>query len=474
MQIEIIGHGERHLLQNIALAFFPATGFSIVDDGLFLKSTLEGDVVKSLLRCDGKEFSIEEIIHDKDDIKAAIARSFYIAAHEATGITVPWGTLSGIRPPKKVAQEQQIVGDDIKRHMYERYFVAPQKCQKALEVLENEKVALDALRTDKISLYVGIPFCPSRCSYCSFISHTIKEAGTGVESYVDTLIDEISYALTRLRDAEISVQCIYVGGGTPTSITANSLKRILSEIAKHIDVSDIEEYTVEAGRADTIDEEKLRVIYESGVRRISVNVQSTDEKTLMKIGRTHNKEDFINAFSKAREIGFENINVDLIAGLANEDFGTFERSLSEVLALDPENITVHTLCLKKAALLEYNDMKKSKAGIEELSRMVSHCSEELALHGYSPYYMYRQRNTLGNLENTGFAKQGKQCLYNVYTMGEYQSILALGAGAVSKVIRSIQPNIVRFFNHKHYHEYARDFDKAKRNIDNFIKNINDR
>ena len=466
MKLTLQGHDERYLIETLALLFFPAAGFSAqLEDGLSATSRLEGRTAFTSITAHGVSASAQDEARPDEQPAAALARSFYQAGAQLTGISPPWGTLTGIRPAKLVRRllDAGLTEQQAAQKLLLDCYTAPEKTMLCAGVLRSEQEALSLLNPRAVSIYVGIPFCPSRCSYCSFVSHSVEKEGRFIPAYVQALMEEMEQTLAALAQAGIPVQSVYMGGGTPTTLTADQLREVLGLFSKYLDVGALSEFTVEAGRPDTITADKLEAIVESGADRISVNPQTTDDDTLRRIGRTHSAQDFFDCFALARTYPFQVVNVDLIAGLPGEPVASFQKSIEEVAALRPENLTVHSLSLKRAARLEYKDMDRSRQGANDIFAMLETTSRVTHEAGYTPYYLYRQRNTLGNLENVGYALPHTQGLYNVYIMGEYQSIVAMGAGGVSKVVGLPGGKIERVFHNKHFHEYIRDKEKLRHN-----------
>ena len=308
------------------------------------------------------------------------------------------------------------------------------------------------------SVYAGIPFCPSRCSYCSFVSRTVgdKSSRALVAPYVDCLCKELAATRAAADAAHLSIKTLYIGGGTPTSVNAQQLRQLMGTMAEQFDLPALEEFTVEAGRPDCTDEEKLRIIKEYGATRISINPQTFSDEVLRNIGRRHTAQDILDCYRTARRVGHDNINMDLIAGLPGDTVEGFRHSLQTAIDLDPENITVHTLTLKRASnlVVEHRD-----ADYADVAAMVESC-ELLEKAGYRPYYLYRQKGTLQNLENVGWCKPGYECLYNIYIMEEVHTILSAGAGGSTKLVApgARHGKIERIFNYKYPTEYIDRFD----------------
>ena len=352
-----------------------------------------------------------------------------------TKATLPWGTLTGVRPAKIVMGqiERGHTPEQARDYLIRYYLVSEEKAALCSEIAVKEKAILDRIDYEKgYSLYVGIPFCPSICAYCSFSSYPLSVWKDRVDEYLDALSREIR-AGAKLMSGRRPLT-FYMGGGTPTTLTAGQMDRVLGELEESFDFSDALEITVEAGRPDSITPEKLSVLRKHGIRRISINPQSMNQETLDLIGRRHTVQDVIRAFEMAREQGFDNINMDLIAGLPGEREEHMQRTMDAVCALRPDSITVHSLALKRAAFLNQNRELFPVAEAGEVNRMIAISRQCSAQIGLSPYYLYRQKNIAGNLENVGYAREGCEGVYNILIMEEKQTILALGAGASSKFV----------------------------------------
>ena len=386
-----------------------------------------------------------------------ICRLLFLLLCEATGRRPAWGMLTGVRPVRLVHDMRRAgkAPEEIESFFRDKYFADGEKYKLAVRTADNQAPVL-ALNTPRsYSLYISIPFCPSRCSYCSFVSRTTAESGSLIEPYVQALCRELAEISALARRNRLRRETVYIGGGTPTSLSAAQLEQLMSHIAKTFDLAKLDEYTVEAGRPDCTDAEKLRVIKKYGATRISINPQTFSDQVLQNIGRRHTAQDIIDCFAAARAAGHKNINMDLIAGLPGDTVEGFEASLRQAIALDPENITVHTLTLKRASNIV---VEHRAADYADVAAMLGKCSL-LADAGYRPYYMYRQKGTLQNLENIGWAKPGFECLYNIYIMEEVHTILSAGAGGSTKLVIPGQRRgkIERIFNFKYPTEYIDRF-----------------
>ncbi len=393
--------------------------------------------------------------------KNQLLRALFRVMSEETGRKLPWGILTGVRPTKLLFErlKNKTVGNI--SYMVNEYYVSPQKAGLAQKTAAKELQLLEKIDYEKgYSLYVGFPFCPSICNYCSFGSHPIAKFGHLAEDYIAALLKEIEKSSKLLKDKKL--QTIYFGGGTPTAVTAEQLGRVIKKVKQCFDLKGCIEFTVEAGRPDSIDEEKLSLLKAEGITRISINPQTMNQRTLDIIGRKHTVEQTIEAFKLARKMGFDNINMDLIAGLSGECFDDFINTLTDVGKLDPDCLTVHTLALKRAARL--TTQKEDYEGLDasDVGQMVDYAAEYCMEHGYDPYYLYRQKNMTESLENVGYAKPGKEGLYNILIMEEVQMILACGAGASSKFIYRNAENGRRFGrveNVKNVSEYISRIDE---------------
>ena len=374
----------------------------------------------------------------------------------------PWGILNGIRPAK-IATKLLLEGkspQEVTDYFVNECGVSRDKATLALQVAKCELPIRQNMYDDGVSIYIGIPFCPTRCLYCSFVTCGTKQAAKLIPEYVEALKKEIDYVGKMVRERKKRIETVYIGGGTPTTLSAEHLHEMLSQIEYSMDLSSCREFTVEAGRPDTITEEKLKVLKNHKVDRISINPQSMNEETMHVIGRAHTPDQIREAVHLARECGFDNINMDMIAGLPGENFDMFKYTLEEVEKLEPENSTVHTMSIKRSSRLhEYLEKYPLTSG-EEVEKMIDYARDFMSKCGKHPYYLYRQKNQLGNLENVGYAKEGYDNLYNIYIMEEIQTILALGCGGVTKTVDRETDRIERVFNFKEPQDYLARFDEV--------------
>lgn len=398
---------------------------------------------------------------------ASCTKSFCHAAKKIKNINLPWGVMCGIRPAKNVRSlmEEGYSGSEVVEILKDIYEVSDEKIELAYTVAKNEKALLDKIGKNSVSIYIGIPFCPTRCLYCSFVSTDIRVSGKYMNDFVDKLLLEIDKTAEIIKKMGAYVENIYIGGGTPTTLEAHHLRNIFDKLKENFDFTRINEFTLEAGRPDTITRDKLYEAKRGGVNRISINPQTMNEVTLVRVGRKHTPDMVRNCFRTAREMGFDNINMDLIAGLPDETVDMFRHSLDEVIRLDPENITVHSMAVKRAASLRFSDTELAKA--KDMNEMLSYTQRRMRETERKPYYMYRQKNISGNLENVGYAKDGYMSAYNINIMEEKQTIIALGGGGSTKIV--MDNRIERIFNFKDPLEYIKRFDEILKKKDEILE-----
>ena len=408
----------------------------------------------------------------------ALCKMLYQFLQRQTGIRPPWGMMTGVRPVRIIhdmraagAAEQQI-----EDRFIGHFDCTRQRFDMAKRIADLQRPILEAAHPMDCSLYAGIPFCPSRCSYCSFVSRTVGDKATRalVQPYVDCLCRELETMRQVAADCGLDVKTLYIGGGTPTSLSADQLRQLMGKLAGLFDLGRLQEYTVEAGRPDCTDYEKLCVLKEYGATRISINPQTFSDQVLKNIGRKHTARDILDCFAAARRAGHGNINMDLIAGLPGDTVEGFRKSLKTAISLEPENITVHTLTLKRASNLV---VEHRAAAYDDVARMLESCAL-LEQAGYVPYYLYRQKGTLQNLENIGWCKPGYEGLYNIYIMEEVHTILSAGAGGSTKLVQPgvRHARIERIFNYKYPTEYIDHFDTVlsrKEGVKDFYAEFSD-
>lgn len=478
MKLCLINHSFRYELEKLVRIFLPFEKIEFFDtkelsESLAITEIQENKAIAQLT-LEGKRAEREYIIKDITDLKECelvLATALFDCFEEITGYSSQWGLLTGVRPAKLFSRLSQVDGEaNTLKYFKDILKVSDNKISLCKETHSGEQKIIAKSTGDSYSLYISIPFCPTRCAYCSFVSHSVDKAKKLIPSYIEKLCEEIKVTAEIAKRNRLKLRTIYIGGGTPTAITAGQLKALMQTVKENFNLSKVLEYTVEAGRPDTVTVEKLRVIKEFGATRISINPQTMNDNVLEVIGRKHTAKDTKNAFLLARSLGHNNINMDLIAGLPEDTLESFKNSLDKVLSLSPESVTVHSLSMKRSSALNVNGiLPETKVG-NIASQMVDFARKKLTHNGIFPYYMYRQSKTVGNLENVGYAKRGFECLYNVYIMDETHTILACGASAVTKLREPNGDYIERIFNYKYPYEYIDRFDEIllrKVGIDSF-------
>lgn len=465
MNLYYVSHNYRYEAEKLLRLFFPLekinefTEFS-EDGGNYLLTEIRGEeelLMIAELSLNGKKERKEKYIKAEAcrDEELELLLMAYELLVGMCGFEPKWGILTGVRPSKLVLGKLLESGEEAARKWFTEVFrVSPEKTDLALQVAKAEKSVIERAGEKSFSLYISIPFCPTRCSYCSFVSHSIgnEKARELVPQYVEKLCEELRLTAELVKQCSLRLTSVYWGGGTPTTLEPDALDRILTEIENNFDLSGCLEYTVEAGRPDTVTREKLEILKKHGVGRISINPQSFSDKVLKAIGRNHSAELTVEKYLLAKEVGFDSVNMDLIAGLPSDTVEGFRESVDKAIALGADNITVHTLALKKSSTI-VTENEAGKLSAESIEEMLGYAQRALYENGYSPYYMYRQSKSLGNFENVGWCKEGKECFYNILMMEEYQSILSVGAGAVTKLRAEDGSIIERIFNFKYPFEY---------------------
>lgn len=494
MKLTVKGDINAFYVQTLCMIFFPGEKFSQDSELIAGTPAMEVDVkcgdtsvtAEAVLAYKGKLSRAKKTVEYSSGVtklrtaKIATGNAVLAVGSDVMGYRPSWGMLTGVRP-SKVAMEMLLNGyskTKVKRTLSSEYFVIPKKAALATDIALREQKIISHPQKKDCSIYISVPFCPSRCAYCSFVSYTTKKLLSLIPEYFDKLCNELSEVFDTANELGLNIKTVYIGGGTPTILSEKQLERLLSLIYKKTDVSALEEFTLEAGRPDTITEEKFNIARQYGVTRVSVNPQSLNESVLANIGRCHTCEDFYTAYEAAKKSGIASVNTDLIAGLPGDNFKYFSATFDKILSLDPDNITVHTFCVKKAAeLLQQNKKIFSLRG-GDVGKCVDYSQIKSVEAGYLPYYMYRQKNTVGNFENVGFAKEGMEGLYNIYMMEEVHTILAVGAGAVTKLVEYYPPNVAttkisRHFNPKYPFEYLKSDvgHKINKEIIDFYKTI---
>lgn len=470
------GHALKHAVEEMLFHLLPTITLTHVDtiregEDDWCRSILtEADgqaQAKAIVRLDGtvrereSRASVEGLqpLDYKRTITELVKTTVYDAVVPALPEPPVWGSLTGVRPAKLARGliERGMSRGEAAAYLREHFHVSPDRTALTIRAAATAMELDRAIGPDDISLYVGIPFCPSRCYYCSFVSSTTAQSGQLIEPYLDTLCREVEETAALVREAGKRVQSVYIGGGTPTTLDEAQLARLLAALEKNFDFSHLREYTVEAGRPDTITPEKLAALRAAGVGRVSINPQSMDDAVLAAIGRRHSAQDVLRAYDEARQAGFEAINMDVIAGLTGDTADRFAHTMDTLIGLVPENITVHTLAIKRGA--DLTDKAAAAAQRDTVSRMLDGASHALQTAGFGPYYLYRQKFTAGGFENVGWCKPDTECFYNVTMMEELQTILSLGAGGVSKRVERATGWIERTNNPKYPLEYIRAADR---------------
>lgn len=451
VSLKLIGHDRIYELTHIVKEAFINAVISDENPDVFVISSKDENTIKTIIK--GKDalseasFSFNEEICPVTKEGHAVGISFLKAYKSFSDTSVPWGALIGIRP-SKIISNFRAAGyplEETVKILTDDYMIHKDKIDLMIKTDECEARLLDSLNRKSFSVYIGIPFCPTRCSYCSFISRTYKDEKI-LSLYIDALIKELS--LLRHTD-NLHFNTIYIGGGTPTSLPPHLLERLMNAINDNLNIKEGTEFTVEAGRPDTVTKEKLEIIKAAGASRISINPQTLNDKTLKLIGRNHNEKQFFEAYDIAKKVGFDVINTDLILGLPKETKDDFLYTIDNILKLNPENITLHTLAIKRAADLGGDELTKNPA--REMHEIAAE-----RLKGYIPYYLYRQKNTVDNLENTGYSHPGKECIYNMCMMGDMETVLSFGGGAVTKLVED--KDIIRLRNPKDADLYIKTID----------------
>ena len=461
MLLTLLGHDDRYAVEQLFMALFPAGSDAVGQSALHRGSTYLTAVTK--ITYGGKTASATKRLRaDQETVRLRrriLQQSCYLAAIQLLPEVPAWGALAGVRPTK-LSTKALLEGGTPKsaeKLLKDVYYVSEPRRRLAVDCSVSTVNAAKLLQPEDLSLYVGIPFCPTRCSYCSFVSRTIGKQTELMEPYLAALHKEITTTGRLLAQSGKRVRSVYIGGGTPTTLTEDQISRLLDAIGESFDLSRCLEFTVEGGRPDTLTEEKLRVIRTHGADRMSINPQTMRDSVLQACGRPHTAEDVKNAYHWAQNAGFRDINMDLIAGLPTDDLAGFCRSLDEVAALNPANITVHTLALKKGA--DLFDRREGLSGAEAVSKMVEYANETLRSLGYKPYYLYRQKYMSGAFENVGWSRDERDCLYNIYMMEELHTILSLGGGGMNKV-NFPDGSLRRFHNPKFPEQYIDMLDEV--------------
>ena len=482
MKLTFRGHDDRYAVEQSLLAFFPEERpvYEGEDGPRHAEVTLHQGAVYATgvtaLTYDGKTARVSARVslagaadeYERERLRQrALRLSFFRAARDITGATPSWGALTGIRPAKLVRTmlEEGYTPARADRELRDVYCVSPARRRLALESAQAGLRAKRGLKPNDISLYIGIPFCPTRCAYCSFVSASVEKSFALIPPYLEALTAEVEAAGRMVRETGLRVKSFYMGGGTPTTLSAGQMDALLTAVNKAFDLSGCVEYCIEAGRPDTIDREKLQVLLDHGADRISVNPQSLEPQVLRAIGRQHSPEDIEKAMTLATSMGFPHVNMDLIAGLPADTPEGFRRTLDKCLTFGADNITVHTLSLKKGSRILLEGLPIPTA--EAVAEMLDYADPALRARGFAPYYLYRQKYMSGSFENVGWCISGAEGLYNIYIMEELHSILSLGAGGSTKMVDAQRNRIERVFHPKFPLEYIQRPEKLAENLESF-------
>lgn len=465
MNLYVKNHNFHFELENLTRLFFPNEKITVIRDFsepqppyIYTEVSDKITISVNIGSFNNSETAVKKLTDDDNELVSA--QLLYKLLCDFTGLTQPWGILTGVRPVKLLRRLAEESNEEQAVKKFEKdFFVSNEKIALSRETEHNERKILELSKPESFSLYVGIPFCPSRCSYCSFVMASIERAEKLIEPYTKLLCEEIKRTAEIANKLGLRLETVYFGGGTPTTLSAEQLDTVLRTVNNSFDMSTCREFTVEAGRPDTIDIAKLFALKENKVDRISINPQTVNDEVLKTIGRKHTAQQFFDAFELARKCGFDNINTDLIAGLPTDTPESFKNSLDSIVRLNAECITVHTLCMKRASRLTTEGVTLDLQQARDAREMLAYTQNILGQNEYIPYYMYRQSRMVGNLENVGWSKKGFESLYNVYVMDETHTILACGSGGVTKLKRNNPDYLERIFNFKYPYEYIDRFDE---------------
>ena len=465
MNLYVKNHNFHFELENLTRLFFPNEKITVIRDFsepqppyIYTEVSDKITISVNIGSFNKSETAVKKLTDDDNELVSA--QLLYKFLCDFTGLTQPWGILTGVRPVKLLRRLAEESNEEQAVKKFEKdFFVSDEKIALSMETEHNERKILELSKPESFSLYVGIPFCPSRCSYCSFVMASIERAEKLIEPYTKLLCEEIKRTAEIANKLGLRLETVYFGGGTPTTLSAEQLDTVLRTVNNSFDMSTCREFTVEAGRPDTIDIAKLFALKENKVDRISINPQTVNDEVLKTIGRKHTAQQFFDAFELARKCGFDNINTDLIAGLPTDTPESFKNSLDSIVRLNAECITVHTLCMKRASRLTTEGVTLDLQQARDAREMLAYTQNILGQNEYIPYYMYRQSRMVGNLENVGWSKRGFESLYNVYVMDETHTILACGSGGVTKLKRNNPDYLERIFNFKYPYEYIDRFDE---------------
>ena len=466
MELNLIGHDDLYAVQQLQMSLFGTKVNTM--DGVAVSKLCRGKTwltaVTTVTLAGKTTTAIRRLKAEKETVRSRrqlLQQCLYLAALPHLEATPAWGALAGVRPTK-LSTKHLLAGGTEKsalKLLKDTYFVTAERAQLAVDCSASTVKAAALLEENDVSLYVGIPFCPTRCAYCSFVSRTVGKHTERLEDYLEALYQELALTGKLLSQSGRTVRSIYIGGGTPTTLTSSQMASLLDAIRDSFDLRRCLEFTVEGGRPDTLDAQKLRTIRAHGADRMSINPQTMEDAVLRACGRPHTSADILRSYQEAVDAGFDAINMDLIAGLPKDSYEGFCRSLDRVIALQPANITVHTLALKKGA--DLFERQENLPGQGDVAKMVEYANISLANADFKPYYLYRQKYMSGSFENVGWSKDGKDCLYNIYMMEELHTILSLGGGGMNKV-NFPDGSLQRFHNPKFPEQYIQQIDSVLR------------
>jgi len=467
MTLIIDGHSFHYEMENLCRIFLPYEKINVVselcDDKTLaytgMRTIPEGLLLTVKLKFESYQNENSDLLCTKEaaeerEVKRRMSILLFRLFVDCCGFIPKWGILTGVRPIKLLRGTISDMGEAKGLDYFQTgLLVSNEKTQLSYRTMRMEEKLLALSKPESFSLYISIPFCPTRCSYCSFVSSSVEKTVKLIPKYLELLCSEIEYTAKVAADLGLRLESVYVGGGTPTTLSAQQLGILLDAVNRSFNISTCREFTVEAGRPDTITSEKLEALKSHGVTRISINPQTLNDEVLRNIGRRHTTEQTLSAYALAREYNFGNINMDLIVGLPGDSVESFTQTLDKVNQLAPESITVHALALKRSARIFQEGSRTFDHDAEAAGQMLEYADAELLKNGYAPYYLYRQSRMVGNLENTGWAKPGFESPYNVFIMDETHSILACGAGAASLIKDPYSDRLERIFNFKYPYEY---------------------
>lgn len=481
MKVFVDNHTFHYEIENLTRVFFPNEKIEIIKqpcnlsggENPFIVTKREFAADETVLSCSFTANSYEKSEEKRLDINCpdeeqerVLAVMLFQLLSEFTALTPPWGILTGVRPIKLFRRLREKSGEEYaKSYFSDKLLVSDEKVNLSVITEQNERRILETSKPDSFSLYVSIPFCPSRCSYCSFVSQSVEKSFKLLEPYVELLCREIEYTGKIAHELSLKLESVYIGGGTPTTLDEHQLEAVMNAVNRSFDMTACREFTVEAGRPDTVTPEKLAAVKRCGGDRISINPQTLNDEILQKIGRRHTSDEFFKAYEMARNAGFSHINTDLIVGLPGESPQSFANTLDRIVSLNPESITVHTLAMKRSSNLTAQGMELLRQDIMSADNMHNYCARLLPTNGYEPYYLYRQSRMVGNFENVGWSKKGSEGLYNVFIMDETHTVLGCGAGATTKLKQPNGSYIERIFNYKYSYEYLNGFEEIIRRKD---------